>query len=154
MSVGLQGVIDQFNAAGEYLGQIALAPENEPLQITTDASGNLYAVVQASENGEHPDVVDEFDPAGTLVKQISGSSAGGFDNLTGIAVDPAGHVYVSDSRRLVVDEFEQSGAFVGKITGAGDPGGSFSAPAGVATNSAGDVYVADRTQAERNTRCG
>jgi hypothetical protein len=145
VSVGEQGLIDHFNEAGEYLSQIVLPAESFPQSITTDSSGNVYAVVIAFEGGNEKTLIDEFSPEGSLVKQVTGVSAGGFGHLTGIAVDSAGHIYVSDALNLVVDEFNQAGAFLGRITGAGSPAGAFAEPSGVATNTAGDVYVSDQT---------
>jgi hypothetical protein len=66
-----------------------------------------------------------------------------------VAVDSAGHLYVSDSEKLAVDEFDSAGRFMGHITGSGTPAGPFAEPAGVAVNAEGDVYVADRTLERR-----
>jgi WD40-like Beta Propeller Repeat len=145
VSVTEQGVIDHFNAAGEYLGQIVLPTENTPQQLATDVNGDVFAVVHAIELGVQREVVDEFNVSGELVNQISGGPPGGFGSLSGVAVDAAGHIYVSDSKKLVVDEFDAAGAYMGQLTGAGSPAGSFAEPIGVSTDAAGDVYVADRT---------
>lgn len=145
VAVAEQGVIDHFNSAGGYLGQIVLPRESAPQQLATDPGGDVFAVVYAFEEGLEHDLIDEFNPSGTLVKQIASGPAGGFGHLTGVAVDSAGHIYASDGERKVLDEFDAAGSFMGQLTGAGSPAGSFAEPVGVATDSAGAVYVADRT---------
>ncbi|MFI4984445.1 MAG: hypothetical protein ACHQAV_00485 [Solirubrobacterales bacterium] len=149
VSVALQGVIDEFSASGEYLSQRILPTRAEPQSVATDSSGNLYAVVELSEEGNKVTVIDEFNVAGVLVKQITGTSSGGFGRLTGVAVDSAGRIYASDGEGLAVDEFDSAGDFMGKMTGAGSPAGAFAEPTGVAVNGEGNVYVADRTASSR-----
>src|SRR2546421_3348477 len=77
VAVAEQGVIDIFDAEGQYLTQLEPPQEGRPQSLATDSSGNLFAVVERTEGTRVVDVIDEFNPAGVLVKEISGSSSGG-----------------------------------------------------------------------------
>ncbi|MGH2864523.1 MAG: NHL repeat-containing protein [Solirubrobacteraceae bacterium] len=138
---GEDEVVDKFNAAGEYQSQ--LTGLSRPGAVAVDSSGDVYVVVSPEEAG---DQIIEFNSAGSEVRQFTGASVpgGSFGELTGLAVDSAGHLYASDRERRVVDEFDAAGGFMGQIMGSGTPGGSFTEPTGVAVSAAGDVYVADR----------
>lgn len=70
---------------------------------------------------------------------------GQFRNPEGVAVSPAGEVYVADSGNDRVQRFAADGAFVGAwgSTGAGD--GQFNEPRGVAVGPDGTVFVTDTT---------
>jgi hypothetical protein len=138
-----EGAIDRFNPNSEYEKQLSLPPGTHPQAITTDSSDNLYAIL-AEEIGSTSIV--EFNSSGTLIKQIAEPARGFFGTLTGIAVDSAGHIYVSDALNRVINEFDGAGAFMGQMTGAGSPSGSFVQPSGVAVNGSGQVYVSDRTE--------
>jgi hypothetical protein len=149
VSVAEQGVIDEFDATGKYLTQLTLPAGPGPQSIATDSSGDLYAVVELSEQGQSVPVIDEFNASGMLLKQITGASSGGFGRLTGIAVDSGGHIYVSDAETRAIDEYDSAGDFMGRMTGSGSPAGSFAEPTGVAINAEADVYVADQAGGRR-----
>jgi hypothetical protein len=94
------GVIDEFGAGGEFLGEIADTHLTTSLgSIALDSAGNLYV------NNFLGSVV-EFDAAGAFVSEIGGASA------EGVAVDP-----VTDDVFLAggadVAEYEPSGGLVG-----------------------------------------
>ena len=106
VAVGAQGVVDEFNVAGEYLKQLAIPLHSTPLATTTGPSGEVYVAVELT--NETGWAVEEYNPAGELIAQNDGSAAGGFGAISGVAVDAAGRLYVSDSAKLVVDEFDPS----------------------------------------------
>ena len=150
---------------------------NQPQGVATDSSGDVYV----ADSGNHR--IDEFSPAGAFIKAYgwgvsdgqarfemctttcrAGGEGGGAGELFGpwgVAIDPSGDVYVSDSARI--DEFSAAGAFIraygwGVADGAsqfetctstcqlgylGSGAGQFYTPTGVATDSSGDVYVAE-----------
>jgi NHL repeat/WD40-like Beta Propeller Repeat len=138
VAVEEQGVVDQFNAAGEYITQISVA---SPQSITVGPSGELYVV----SNGIS---VEEYSPAGALVSENDGASAGGFgeEPSLGLAVDASGDLYLSDNVKEAVYEFDSAGGFMGTLTGKETPDGRLAEPIGVAVNRQdGDVYVADHT---------
>jgi hypothetical protein len=100
------GVIDKFNANGEYLGQItgfasAPASERELLGIAVDASGTVHVEFGAPRTGVV--AVDEFDDSAAshmVAEQVhySGATASGmpeeFLASHGFAVGPTGDNYV------------------------------------------------------------
>jgi DNA-binding beta-propeller fold protein YncE len=107
-------------------GQVEVAANN--------GTGDVY-VLDSTDN-----VVDVFDGAGGYVCQITGSaspsatecngaagsqtSAGGFSDPGGIAVDQAtGDVYVVDAQNSVVDIFSSAGAYVRDISLSSIPSG-------------------------------
>ncbi len=72
-----------------------------------------------------------------------GSNHGQFNQAVGIAVDPEGNVYVSDSNNDCIQKFSSAGSFLSiwGQTGSGD--GQFSSPSGTCVDEGGNVYVAD-----------
>ena len=73
----------------------------------------------------------------------TGSGAGQFQSLDGVAVDQAGNVYVADTGNARIQKFTADGAFLTQWGAAGGGAGQFNAPADVAVGPDGSVYVAD-----------
>jgi DNA-binding beta-propeller fold protein YncE len=76
----------------------------------------------------------------------TGTRAGGGEgfNVPGaLAVDAAGHVFVTDTLNARVVELSAGGAFLRQFGRRGDTAGSLSRPKGVAVDSAGRVFVSD-----------
>lgn len=72
-----------------------------------------------------------------------GDAPGELPRLKGIAVDPAGRLWVSDAYLDQVAVFSAAGTFLMAIGGPGGDPGEFSFPAGVAVHPDGRVAVAD-----------
>ncbi len=139
------GAVDEFeaNASGgyTYVRQLTGTPPSAPVSggfgfvtsLAVDPSnGNVY--VGDFANG----VVDEFDPSGGFVSQLSGGAtpAGSF-GMRGLAVEAGTHeLYVGDIANSVVDAFEASGVF-----GEAFAGPAPFAPFGVAVGASGAVLV-------------
>jgi len=66
-------VIDEFNEAGEYVGQISDSHLTMPGSIALNSSGELYVYNGASFSGEN---VVKFDAAGSFVAVLDSSAAG------------------------------------------------------------------------------
>jgi hypothetical protein len=99
---GTEGVIDVFNAQGEYLAMIA--DEHQPCDLAVDSQGNLYV------NEVHPHAVSVYEPdsyppkAGATYTRSVLHESGEFCGLepTGIAVDPSSdHLLISWPCRVV-----------------------------------------------------
>jgi hypothetical protein len=124
--------------------------------VVTDAAGDLY--IADDYNSE----IEKVTPSGTL-SIIAGNGGWGPEtpgpalssmlaNPTGMAIDPAGDLYVSGSDSNVIDEITPSGT-LSIIAGTGTPGAptagpplssDLNQPSGVAMNPAGDAYyIAD-----------
>jgi hypothetical protein len=74
--------------------------------------------------------------------QITGTPDGPFSHLGQVSVDPMGNIYALDAGiSNVIDEFDSTGLFVGRISAAGTPTGSFQTVHSIAEDAAGDVYL-------------
>lgn len=134
---GSEGVVDKFNAKGEYLSQIngAERPEGafawEELDgITVNSSGDVYVF-------EGHGVVDEFSPEGKYMRRLAGLPPGVRD----VAVNgTSGDLYVVDGS--TVDLFNSSDEVQAQLLGT--TGGPFTEPLGVGIDeSSGDAYLSD-----------
>lgn len=128
--------------------------------IAVDKQGNLYVWDSASSK------VRKVNTAGTIVT-VAGSGAPGYTGdggpatsaslfaggtISGLAVDDAGNLYISDGQNHVVRQVDASG-IIRTVAGTGAPGfsgdgGAASAaqldyPAGIALDSSGNLYIAD-----------
>ncbi len=70
------------------------------------------------------------------------------DSPSGIAVNSAGDIWVSEWYRDTVEEFSPSGSLIGQLSVAAPCTGQLSGPLGLALDSKGDLWVAD----SRNNR--
>ncbi len=136
-------------------GTAATASIGDPPRVAVDGSGNLYFGSIHS--------VFKVDPAGTLTRIAgtgrAGNTGDGGSALaaclaypTGIVVDNAGNVYVSDKdsstvRKITTDGKIQRVAGDGQAGFLGDNGPAVNArldhPQGLALDAAGNLYVAD-----------
>lgn len=125
-----------------------------PTAVAVDASGNVFDVDWNS--------VRKIDPAGN-VTTIAGSPKAGyadgpgavaeFNNLSGIAIDASGNIYVGDGENERIRKIDPQGnvttlagnGIAGFADGTGGPSGTaeFDYPRGVAVDGHGNVYVAD-----------
>jgi sugar lactone lactonase YvrE len=122
------------------------------------------STVYIADNDNH--VIDKFTVGGvlniaagnfsaTIETQVNGAPPTGvvLNHPYGIAADPSGNVYVSDSDNYMVDEYVKSAGKVNFFAGNGTPGYSgdggtatlakITHPYGIAKGSNGDVYIAD-----------
>jgi len=73
----------------------------------------------------------------------SGSGAGKFLAPSGVAVDSAGDIYVSDTNNHRIQKFDSGGVHIVSWGSNGSGDGELNTPAGLAIDSADNVYVAD-----------
>ena len=122
------------------------------LAVDNDSSSPSFGDVYVVDRGSN--VVDKFNKTGGYEGQLSGTPEGPFLRVDGVAVDPSsGDVYVGDAGeqpnggntvKTGVDQFDASGAFLGRISGSQAP--EFEGlPAAIRPNSiaiapTGDVY--------------
>lgn len=142
-------------SAGSMDGAGAAASFNAPNGITVDAAGNLYV----TEFFSH--LIRKITPAGvvtTLAGMVgaAGSANGvgvaaSFNAPSGVVVDAAGNLYVTDQGNHLIRKITPSGrvsTFAGTgMVGATDGQGtvaSFDSPYGITLDAAGNFYVTDR----------
>ncbi len=135
---------------GQYItgfnqnANVALLPLNisgQPISIATDLSGNVYTGVFPS--GAAGDTVQKFTAGGlslgtfaTLPANVSGPF--------GLALDPAGNLYVSSLTNNVIEKFDSQGHFIGTLAAINSPRGLMFDPFGtlfvVSSFGSGAVY--------------
>jgi sugar lactone lactonase YvrE len=128
-----------------------------PAGVAVDSGGDVYIADIGN------DVVEKVTPSGTLsifagIPGSSGAPTAGpatssdLGSPQGVAVDPAGDVYIADFNNDVIEKVTPSGTlsiFAGVPGSSGAPtagpatSSTLSNPGGVAVDSAGDVYIAD-----------
>jgi len=130
-----------------------------PVEIAVDSSGNLYV----ADSGNV--VVRKITPAGVVTTLAGKAGEAGstdgtgadarFGDLSGIAVDSSGNVYVSESYAATIRKITPAGVVttlagtpvpVGENGGFADGTGAaakFFDPEGVAVDASGNVFVAD-----------
>jgi phospholipase C len=133
--------VEEFTAAGQYQASI---PVTTPAGVALDARGNLWV---SSPN--YPDnTVEEFSPAGHQLLSFGTTQAGygDFGNTGGIAVGPAGKIYVAQPDYGLVSVFSPAGHFdteFGLQPGTAKASEDLQFPQSLAVTAKGQVWVAD-----------
>ncbi len=109
----------------------------DPIGIGVDAKGTVYVVDDVR------DVVEKYDPKGTVLGSFSPHLAG-FNSTNSLALDAAGNVYVSDIDTSAIEKFDPSGKLLSTFGTAGTGPGQFNGqPGSVAVDADGRVFAAD-----------
>ena len=154
------GVVSTFAGAAGSSGSVddvgAAAKFSSPYGVAVDPTGNIY-VADAGNN-----TIRKITPGGVVSTFAGrdGSNAGAadgngtnarFNNPSGLAVDGAGNIYVSDTNNHTVRKITGAGAVTTLAGFAGAKGSSdglglsarFSGPTGISADRTGTLYVAD-----------
>ena len=155
-SGGTLSIVAGTGAAGpSTLGQATSSQLAHPVGVAVDAAGNLFIADQ--ENNR----VERVSTSGVL-SFVAGTGSPGaptpgaalsssLHNPQGVAVDPAGDVYIADTFNNVIEKVTPSGV-LSIVAGTGSAGAptpgpatssALSSPSDVAVDSAGNVYIAD-----------
>ncbi len=138
-----------FDANGVYLsefGSAGLEPGqfDEPVGIAIDKNGIIYVtdtwnqrvqILEPSEDGSFFLPVRQWDVFGWYGQSL--------DNKPFIAVNDAGHIFVTDPEQYRVIEFTGEGEVVRTWGQYGDTPETFGLASGIATDAAGHVWVTD-----------
>jgi sugar lactone lactonase YvrE len=153
------GVVSTYagtaGSQGSDNGASASAKFYNPTGVAIDSVGNLF--VTDTSNG----LIRKITPGGIVstfagVARLAGSADGvgtaaTFNAPTGIAIDSAGNLFVTDNGNNNVRKISPNGTVTTVAGFAGSSGGSdgvgttarFNNPEGIAVDSAGNLYVAD-----------
>ena len=109
-----------------------------PQNIATDSEGNVYVTDLGNRR------VQQFDNNGVFLKAwgSSGSGAGQFNSVSGIAVDE-NSVYVVDNQLNKIQKFDTDGNFVTQWGTQGTNPGQFMFPSGITIGANSTVVVVD-----------
>ncbi|MBV5343629.1 putative Ig domain-containing protein, partial [bacterium] len=150
------GVVSTFagtGTSGSTDGAGTTAKFWAPSGVALDAAGNIYVADYVNHK------IRKITPAG-VVSTLAGTGTAGSTNGTGtaasfnypsgLAVDAAGYVYVSDQHNLKIRKITPAGV-VSTLAGSGTLGSTngdlttsrFNYPYGVAVDATGNVYVSD-----------
>lgn len=144
-TAGARGNLDGVGAAAQF---------SFPLGLAVDHADNLYVADFA--NNE----IRRITPAGEVTTFAGGAESGSNDGTTtdarffepeGVAIDPAGNVFVADSENHTIREITPDGlvstlAGLPGVPGSADGTGHdarFNLPGRIAVDGAGNVYVPD-----------
>ena len=131
-----------LNPAPPNLALTGLVAERDGEPLGAD-EGNLHILALApgsstSANGPVP-----TQPTFISAFGATGSSSGQLDGPRGIAADGEGHVWVVDRANSRVEEFNESGEYLGQFGSWGSGNGQFEGPWGIAVTPSGNLWVAD-----------
>lgn len=135
---------EKFSSSGSYVSQfptaVAFNGNNYMQEIAIDHSGNIWALDNRNNR------VVEFNSSGSYLSQLgcasgscsSGSGNGNLSMPLGITIDSSGNVWVSDSENSRIEEFSNSGTYLGQITSS-----NLDTPAALAIDKSGNFWVDD-----------
>ncbi|MFB5610368.1 MAG: HYR domain-containing protein [Nitrosopumilaceae archaeon] len=126
-------LLTQWGESGNQDGEFF-----NPQNIAIDSEGNVYVTDLGNRR------VQQFDNNGVFLKSwgSSGSGAGQFNSVSGIAVDE-NSVYVVDNQLNKIQKFNLNGTFVTQWGTQGVNSGQFMSPSGIAIGNNSTVLVVD-----------
>jgi DNA-binding beta-propeller fold protein YncE len=135
-----RGQVVMFDPLGSYLGCLGAAGEMKP----TDVAVAGHRVYVADVKNHRVAVYDRASRQRlfTLPRPPAKEEARLF-SPTNLALDAAGHLYVSDSGAFRVQKYAPDGTFLKSFGTHGDAPGQFAMPKGIAVDRDGRIHVVD-----------
>ncbi|NVM62239.1 RHS repeat-associated protein [Mucilaginibacter sp. SG538B] len=154
-SAGVVSTLAGSGTASSVDGTGTGATFNQPFSVVTDASGNIYVAdrVGAKIRKVTPTgVVTTLAGSGTASFADGTGTAASFNAPTGLGIDKAGNLYVTDEANNRIRKVTSAG-IVTTLSGTGGQGSTngagtastFNLPFAIAANAGGLVYVGDFT---------
>ncbi len=157
----INGTGELTGKPGEMWGEYGSPGLSSMVGIAADSgngnvasAGDIYVAIKNGGSGTFPSHVDEFTSEGCFLREFTGAMVpekipNGGDAFSrgvgGVAVDPTdGDVLIEaldSSGNDAIDEFSESGEFLGKITGVSKTGNFQFAGDGISVGGEGDMYV-------------
>jgi len=138
----------KYDTDGTFLWSVAYPSSTYAQRIELDGSGNAYVGATGRGNGTPELLVLKYSPAGALLWSGTYRGTGQFsDNLSDIAVDSSGNVYLTGissgaaSHDIVTVKFNADGTR-GWVSRYNSEANSTEVARGIAVDSGGSVYVA------------
>jgi streptogramin lyase len=132
----------RLSSTGQVLSQFGSGtgkPFSELVAVTTDRSGNIYALSRGGLGD-----LQKFTSSGTFVRDYTTlSSQGGPGNPLGVAIGPDGTIYLADQYYDDIARLSPSGAALSPLGTAGSNPGQFDYLQDVATDSSGNLYTVE-----------
>ena len=156
-------IITTFAGTGEFRtsgdgGPATSAEIKRPVNLVVDSSGNLFFVSRSSHR------VRRVDGVTNIITTVAGTTQGFLGdggratiakraNPLGVAVDPAGNIFIADHSNQRIRKVDTSG-IITTVAGTGSQGFSgdgspatsaqLNFPVGVAVDPAGNLFISDR----------
>jgi DNA-binding beta-propeller fold protein YncE len=121
----------------------------DPVGLAIDTTNRFLYVVDTQQDQVivyDADTLKLLRRIGTGGKNHTLTSQGDFGAPQGVAVDPDGNVYVTDTLNDRVEIFDADGNFISTFGKNGDGPGFFERPKGIAIDGDGHIWVADEVQ--------
>lgn len=137
-----------FNAKHEVESQITEGL-SDPVGLAIDTTNRFLYVVDTQQDQVivyDADSLKLLRRIGTGGKNHFLTTPGDFGAPQGVAVDPDGNVYVTDTLNNRVEIFDADGNFISLFGKHGDGPGCFARPKGIAVDSDGHIWVADEME--------
>jgi DNA-binding beta-propeller fold protein YncE len=137
-----------FNPKHEVEGQITEGL-TDPVGLAIDTENRFLYVADAQQDQVivyDADTLKLLRRIGTGGKNHYLTTPGDFAAPQGVAVDPDGNVYVTDTLNDRVEIFDADGNFISTFGKPGDGPGYFARPKGIAIDGDGHIWVADEMQ--------
>ena len=138
--------ITSFNLDGTGAGQNAQM--SAPSGVAVDPAGNVYIADTGNNQVEELTGLGVFVRAFTASGLTNNGTPGQLSKPSGVAVDPAGNVYIADTGNNRVEKYSNTGSLVGAftasgLTAAGGTPGQLAKPSGVTVDATGNIYITD-----------